>query len=216
MAARIASCDLVTDALYRLLDTDTDTYLIVCATKAEFLVQLAAAIRGQRAHPASAGGPDLLTNTIGLLAKSSKIRLIFCPSLESLRAYLAVLSPAERVAPGDAADPRRRFLAVLDIVALHANTSEFSAQGLSRTLAATVEAASRAEMDLTLYECTNALDPSTDRGRGLWDVQVPLLNGSVRMRDDGSAWGGRGASVKRIAQRWFEFDQDSSVEKARP
>lgn len=58
-----------------------------------------------------------------------------------------------------------------------------------------------------LCECTNAVDPTNARwGGGLWDTQVPLLNGSVRLRGEEGNWGGRGVSVKQIAQRWFEFD----------
>ncbi|CAG8909281.1 unnamed protein product [Penicillium egyptiacum] len=206
---KIAHCDLLSDLLQQLLEGNSDTHLIVCATRAEFLVQLTAAIRAQRTDPDTAGSHDLLTKTIGLLARSSKIRLAFCPSLESLRAYLAVFSPAVGVATEDGSlSHDRQLLAVLDMIALHVATSEFSAQGLSRTLASVVEASSRMGMDLRLYECMNALDPSsTVLGRKLWDVKVPLLNGSVRMRSDQSTWGGGGVTVKRVAERWFDFDQ---------
>ncbi|KAJ6184473.1 hypothetical protein N7519_005774 [Penicillium mononematosum] len=158
----IAHCDLVSDLLQRLLEGNSDTHLVVCATRAEFLVQLTAAIRSRRTDPDTAGSHDLLTKTIGLLARSSKIRLVFCPSLESLRAYLAIFEPAAEAATEDESlSHDRQLLAVLDMVALHVTTSEFSAQGLSRTLASVVEASSRAGMDLRLYECMNALDPSS-------------------------------------------------------
>ncbi|KAJ5312394.1 hypothetical protein PENANT_c027G07098 [Penicillium antarcticum] len=208
-APTIALCDFVPDLLQQLLETNSDAHLIVCATKAEFLVQLAAAIRSQRADPDAAASHDLLTKTIGLLARSSKIRLSFCPTLESLRAYLAVLTTTDGVTTEDAqSSGGRRLLAVLNMMALHITTSEFSAQGLSRTLAAAVEAASRAELDLRLYECANSLDPtSVDWGRKLWDMTVPLLNGSVRMRGDESTMSGRGVTLKRVVSRWFEFDQ---------
>jgi hypothetical protein len=206
----IAHCDFVPDLLQQLLETNSNAPLIVCATKAEFLVQLTAAIRFQRADPDAAASHDLLTKTIGLLARSSKIRLAFCPTLESLRAYLAVLTAADGMDMQDTqSSSDRQLLAVLNMVALHVTTSEFSAQGLSRTLAAAVEAASRAELDLKLYECANALDPtSSDWGRKLWDMNVPLLNGSVRMRGDESTMSGRGVTVKRVASRWFEFDEE--------
>ncbi|KAJ5356333.1 hypothetical protein N7517_010942 [Penicillium concentricum] len=207
----IAHCDLVSDLLQQLLEGNSDIHLIVCATKAEFLVQVTAAIRSQRADPDTAVRHDLLTKTIGLLARSSKIRLAFCPSLESLRAYLAVFGPTIGVTTEDGSlSHDRRLLAVLDMIALHITTSEFSAQGLSRTLASVVEASSRTGMDLRLYECMNALDlSSTLRGRKLWEVNVPLLSGSVRMRSDQNTWGGQGVTVKRVAERWFEFDQNN-------
>ncbi|CAG8278968.1 hypothetical protein PENNAL_c0004G08924 [Penicillium nalgiovense] len=206
----IAHCDLVSDLLQQLLEGNSDTHIIVCATRAEFLVQLTAAIRSRRTDPDTAGSHDLLTKTIGLLARSSKIRLAFCPSLESLRAYLAIFEPAVRAATEDESISHdRQLLAILDMLALHVTTSEFSAQGLSRTLASVVEASSRAGMDLRLYECMNSLDPSSAAsGRKLWDVNVPLLNGSVRMRSDQSTMGGRGVAVRRVAERWFEFDQN--------
>ncbi|KAJ5782905.1 hypothetical protein N7457_004679 [Penicillium paradoxum] len=206
----IAHCGLVSDLLQQLLEGNSDTNLIVCATKAAFLAQLTAAIRSQRADPTAAVGHDLLTKTIGLLARSSKIRLTFCPSLESLRAYLAVFSPVGGVAAEDRTQCHdRHLLVILDMIALHVTTSEFSAQGISRTLASAVEAGFRAGMDLRLYECINALDPScADWGRNLWDVNVPLLNGSVRMRGDESIGNKRGVTVKRVAERWFKFDQN--------
>ncbi|KAJ5952278.1 uncharacterized protein N7479_010691 [Penicillium vulpinum] len=206
----IAHCDLVSDLLQQLLKGNSDTHLIVCATRSEFLVQLTAAIRSQRADPDTAARHDLLTKTIGLLARSSKIQLAFCPSLESLRAYLAIFSPAVGAATEDGSlSHDRHLLAVLDMMALHVTTSEFSAQGLSRTLASVVEASSRMGMDLRLYECMDALSPSSAvRGGKLWDVNVPLLNGSVRIRSDQNTWGGRGVTVRRVAERWFEFDQN--------
>lgn len=203
----ISFCDLVTDLLQRLLDTDADAHLIVCATRDEFLAQLSAAIRSQHADSNTTPNHDLLTKSIRLLAKSSRIRLVFCPSLESLRAYLAVLTPVNMVTCEDTTQRSRQLLVILDIVALHATTSEFSAQGLSRTLASAVEATARVGMDLRLCECKDAADPdNADHGERLWTVHVPLLNGSVRIRGEDGSWGGRGASVKRVAQRWFEFE----------
>jgi hypothetical protein len=100
------------------------------------------------------------------------------------------------------------MLVILDMIALHVTTTEFSAQGLSRTFATSAESASRAKMDLMLCECTNAVDTmSADWGSKLWDTQVPLLNGSVRIRGEEGNWGGRGISIKQVAQRWFDFDE---------
>ncbi|KAJ5194803.1 uncharacterized protein N7498_008241 [Penicillium cinerascens] len=200
----VAFCSLVTDLLQQLLDTGTDTRLIVCGTRTEFLVQLAAAIHSQRADSSAIPRHDLLTQTIGLLANSSRIQLTFCSSLESLRAYLAALGSTGKEQPG-----KQRLLAILDMVALHGTTTEFSAQGLSRTFAAAVETASRVGLDLMLCECTNSVTPTSDDWGGrLWDTRVPLLNGSVRIRGEEGSWGGRGVTIKQIAQRWFDFDEE--------
>lgn len=206
----VAFCDLVTDLLQQLLDPGIDTHLVVCGSRTEFLVQLSAAIRSQRADSNAPPRHDLLTKTIGLLANSSKIQLTFCPSLESLRAYLAILRSTGRLTLEAETQPRgQRLLAILDMVALHATTTEFSSQGLSRTFAATVETSSRIGTHLVLYECTNAVNPtSPDWGGRLWEKQVPLLNRSVRIRGGEGNWGGHGVSVKQVAQRWFDFDEE--------
>ncbi|KAJ6134050.1 hypothetical protein N7523_000372 [Penicillium sp. IBT 18751x] len=200
----VASCSLVTDLLQQLLDINTRSQLIICGTRTEFFVQLAAAIRSQRADPSTTSRHDLLTPTIGLLANSSRIQLTFCSTLESLRAYLAALGAAVKDQP-----ERDTRLVILDMVALHRTTAEFSAQGLSRTFAAAVETASRTGLDLMLCECINSVNPSSDDWGGkLWDRPVPLLNGSVRIRGEDGNWGGRGVSVRQIAQRWFDFNEN--------
>lgn len=208
---RVAFCGLVTDLLQQLLDSDAGTRLVVCGTKTEFLLQLSGAISSQRADPSTTLRHDLLTKTIGLLAQSRRVQVTFCPSLESLRAYLAVLGRTGWESTGAENQVLTvQSLVILNMVALHASTTELSAQGLSRTLAAAVESASRAALDLILGECADAVDTSnTQRGGGLWDMQVPLLNGSVRLRSEEGCWGGRGVRVKAIAQRWFDFDEEN-------
>ncbi|KAJ5893596.1 hypothetical protein N7495_005287 [Penicillium taxi] len=205
----VVYCGLVTELLQHLLDTEAETRLIICGTRTEFLVQLSAAIRSQRADKNAILHHDLLSKTIGLLASSSRIQLTFCPTLENLRAYMAVLENFNGMNLEDQRSPgRRQLLAILDAVALHATTSEFSAQGLSRTFAVAVETASRADMDLMLCECTNAVNPGADWGGKRWEMQVPILNGSVRIRSEESNWNGRGVSIKQVAQRWFDFDEN--------
>lgn len=210
----VAICGLVTDLLQQLLESSTGTELLICSTRTEFLVQLSAVIRSQRIDERSTLRHDLLTKTIGLLANSSKVQLTFCPSLESLRAYLAVLPRTKRNSSGADLPGTQQTLVILDMIALHAATTEFSAQGLSRSMAAAVESAFCTGLDLVLCECTNAVDPTSARwGDRLWDTHVPLLNGSVQLRGEGGTWSGRGVSVKQVAQRWFEFDEGREREK---
>ncbi|KAJ6036849.1 hypothetical protein N7540_001128 [Penicillium herquei] len=205
----VVSCHLVTDLIQQLLDTGAYTNLVVCGTRSEFLVQLSAAIHSQDLIPKPSSRHDLLTKTIGLLAQSSKIRLTFCPSLESLRAHLATQFADNGAIGEERGGSQLSLLAILDAVALHGTTMEFAAQGLSRTFAAAVETANRAQMDLLLCECNNAMNPSSaDWGERLWDTQVPLLNGSLRIRSEEGNWGGRGVSIKQVAQRWFMFGQE--------
>lgn len=141
------------------------------------------------------------------------MRLIFCPTLEHLRAYVSVIRvPSPLIS--DELNYNRPLLTVVDLLALHVRTSEFSAQGLSRTLAAAVEAAARKGLDLLLCECRNALDSAAPSGQRLWYEHVPILNGSVRMGGEDSIWRGRGVTVKRVAERWFEFDETGSTTTA--
>lgn len=203
------SCSLVTELLQRLLDRGAKTRLIICSTKAEFLIQLACAIRSQDEDSHAIHENDLLARTIGVLANSSNIQLGFCPSLESLRAYLSVdhaHGTGRSYELKSARQPKEPLLVILDMVALHSTTTEFSAQGLSRTFAAAVEFAAESFTDLIIYECKNAMDlVSTNKGASLWDTKVPFLNGSVRLRSEQDKLGGRAVTVREIAQRWFEF-----------
>ena len=211
---RIHFCNLVTDFLYHILSNPSRaTILVICSTRDHFLVQLYAAIHTQTEDPSSETH-RLLAQTIGLLSKSSKVKLAFCPTLEHLRAYISVLRATSKVTC-DELQNDRPLLAVLDLVALHVPTSEFSAQGLSRTLATAVEVAAREGMDLMLCECRNALDAtSTGSGERLWYEHVPILNGSVRMAGEENVWRGQGVPVKRVVGRWFEFNDTNRTTAA--
>lgn len=206
---RIYSCGYVTEFLRQILYNNEahSTTLLVCSTREHFLEQLVAAIRAPAEGNAAPEGSLLLTTkTIGLLSQSSKIRLVFCPTLENLRAYISVLSMAN-TKPQES--NRQPLLGVLNLLALHRSTSEFSAQGLSRTLAAAVEVTAKQGVDLVLCECLDAMD-GTDGGReALWSVQVPLLNQTARFGAEESTGRGGNVTVKRVAQRWFEFNEDN-------
>lgn len=197
----------VTEFLHHILYNNArPTILIVCSTRDRFLEQLYAAIHTQTDNQGRPESHELLTMSIGMLSKASRVRLAFCPTLEHLRAYISVL-PVPSKMGFDEMQRKRPLLTVLDLLALHIPTSEFSAQGLSRTFAATVEVAAHKGMDLALCECQNAIDPaSRGYGGGLWDEHVPILNGSIRMGGEEGSWRGRGVPVRRIAERWFEFN----------
>jgi hypothetical protein len=200
----------VTDFLHHILDYDSSTtILIVCSTRDTFLEQLFVTTRAHSSETAK--GHQFITQTIGLLSNSSTIRVVYCPTLENLRAYLSLFPSSGDFIQDTVTeqhDTRRPLMAILDLVALHLRTSEFSAQGLSRTFATTVEAASRGRMDLVLCECRDAAKPADEeRGEVLWHTDVPLLNSSVRRGE--STWLGRSVPVNRVAQRWFEVNEST-------
>jgi hypothetical protein len=222
--AKINFSDSVADFLNYILD-DSDasaTVLIVCSTRDFFLEQLSACTRNSHEH-----GPNLdlmsqptqrtrslLARTIGLIAQSQSVKLVFCPTVAHLRAYLSVLlTNMQQWTKIDNSRHCQKVLAILNLVALHWNTVEFSAQGLSRTLASAVEAASKQDASLVLSECVHTTDASwLEHGEGLWNMHVPLLSDALRIGDDGrSTWTGRGISIERIVQRWFRFDREDAA-----
>ncbi|OJJ50883.1 hypothetical protein ASPZODRAFT_21392 [Penicilliopsis zonata CBS 506.65] len=231
LTRKIYSCNLVTDFLdYLLHDSERETTLVVCSSRERFLEQLYAAIHlSQPDHGAeepheqadgdvsSQGFPDislskyqrLLTKTIGLLGRSRRVKLVFCQTVETLRAYISVLPVvwAKHAPASGEQQVRQPLLAVLNLLELHRLSSEFSAQGLSRTLATMVEMAASVGSDLLLCECRDATGVSgIDSGQRLWFGNVPILSSAIRIGGDDGAWSGHGVPVIRVVQRWFEFD----------
>ncbi|RMZ77651.1 hypothetical protein DV738_g4225, partial [Chaetothyriales sp. CBS 135597] len=203
---------LVRDTAHRL-----PTTLVVCCSKEDFFAELLGQISVKEKHgshsperaTASRASPasSLLTPTLGLLAASQSIKIVYCPSLPVLRAYLAKYTATT--------DPHKHRLEVLDLIALHHGTSEFTLQGISRTLASLVSAACQSQADLRLFECSTIDDPANPfRGSRLWEAEVPLLSGSIKIGEEGSRWARRGISVKKVASRWFSFqERERKVQK---
>lgn len=238
MKRLISHCSSIPELLQELVTKPAHhvTGLIICSSRDDFLQQLVPSLqqghqqRSRAAEPyevPSSQGDEaviqseeptseqpvshhpLLTPTLSQLAATQKIRLAYCPTIDTLRAYLATLPPLPAVARGG--QPTSEItLILLNAIALHHSTSEFSAQGLSRTLALAVSAAGArwSASCVRLVECADVHDETSPaHGSRLWDAQVPLLSGSVRLAGDGAAWaGGRLISVRRVAARWFTFD----------
>lgn len=101
------------------------------------------------------------------------------------------------------------MLVVWGLASLHRSTAEHSAQGLSRSLAAAVEAAKFNEQRLVLAESTPMSGEVEYEGIGRvgdpWKEQVPLLSGSVRFGGEGRLWAGKTVEVERVVARWCRF-----------
>jgi hypothetical protein len=224
MKAFIASFDFATDFLEHLIDrAASHTTLIICSTREDFLDQITPTILAAQAQeippsqeslgddePFSKPLPHrLLIPTLQLLARSRTIKLAYCPSIDTLRARLSsYVAPTVSEETANPSSSPKTLLAILDLVLLHHATSEFSVQGLMRTFASAVEAANRNAMDLALCECRDIHDPTSPyRGPRIWDADVQLLSGSVRLGSAGSSFAGRSVSVRRIAGIWFSFEQ---------
>lgn len=191
--------------------------LLICSTRDQFLKRLLVALQTAttttQPDDEHSQNPKLLSKSIGLLSKSNKTKLVFCPTLESLRAYLSSVHITADDGPGEATVPgaferkhgRRPVLAVLDLLGLHCLTAEYSAQGLSRTLASVVEAAAREGADVELCECLDAVHPAgVERGEDLWRAKLPLLSDSVRAVNH-DAQRGHCVPLGRVVRRWFEL-----------
>jgi hypothetical protein len=221
--ARVRSVAWVADLVDAILNnTSRPAILIICSTRAKFLEQLSAGLsaRVRDAQTETSSGDEvqglearaqvnnqhLLTKTIGVLANSRRVHLVFCPSLGHFRAYLSSLR-LFRATDQNVAACGTTNIVVLDLIALHYMSSEFSAQGLSRTLALTIEATARNASSVLLCECDDAVVlQNPNRGHRIWDLRLPILSGPSRSED-----GGRQLSARHVAQRWFRFEDDIAI-----
>lgn len=197
------------------------TTVVVCSTRELLLNELCASVSNinldgetnyEDPHP-------FLVPTIHQLATSRTVHLTFAPTLPHLRAYLASVEPSlepRLVARGRSTSQFLPTLAIFGLLELHRSTSEYSAQGLSRTFAIAAEAATAARrklivieplvsrleeesVDATAVERINPLNP--------WSEQIPLLNGSIRLGDGDRVWAGRTVEAARVVSRWCHFVQ---------
>ncbi|KAI9787204.1 MAG: hypothetical protein M1839_003439 [Geoglossum umbratile] len=195
---------LPSEFLDYVLAAPTETVLIVCSARETFLYDLLACVAIDELtakHP-------LLAPTLRLVAAARAVRLAFAPTLHHLRAYLSTFHAKPLHVAAISEFPT---LALLNPIALHRTLPEYSAQGLSRTFAAAVEAAARSHMRLVVAECTVPDSAQEDGGWGtsVWDEQVPLLSGTARGFGGGEKeWTGRTVEIKRVLERWCIFSED--------
>lgn len=193
------------------------TTLVICASRESFLQNLQADIRrpnrdsrsDAQENSNSVSSHHLLTPTIHLLASSRTVNIAFTPTLPHLRAFLADFNLGEENSsyPSAYQRPGLRFpmLAILSLATVHQSTSEYSAQGLSRTVAIAVETANSANMRLVLAEPHDENGNELDTIRNPWEAKVPLLNGSIRFGEDEKMWAGRTVDVGRVIGRWCKI-----------
>lgn len=211
---------------YILKAPTAPTTLVICASRDSFLRHLQADIQSAPlvSSPSDENNDTtalhrLLIPTIHLLAATRSIRLAFTPSLPHLRAYLATFeSTAEtdtHPASYQSQSSRSSVLVILGLVALHHSTSEYSAQGLSRSLAIAVEAAYSTKMKLILAELRNENGNENSNAdneivsgthHDPWKERIPLLNGSTGFGTEERVWAGRTIHIGRVIRRWCKFE----------
>lgn len=173
--------------------TDARCVLILCCTKEHFLDQIAE-------HSAIKPDSPLLVGTMRQMFASEMVDVVFCPDLQVFRAYIAAL-------PYSGTRRSIEHIIVVDLLAMHHSTLDFTVQGLSRTFAtlASVNGVLRGEMEL--YECTDLGETSrTIKGSNLWNEHVPLLSGSIKISDAGQGWANMKTDIKSFAKRWIKFE----------
>ncbi len=197
------------------------TTIVVCSSREAFLESLHLSLQTNHSTEDSAehGRTDasihpLLLPTIHQLATSRTIDVAFAPTLAHLRAYLASYIPPSESKPTSTAFDKPgshvAMLVVYGLLELHRTTTEYSVQGLSRTLAVAVEAANLGGVRLTLVEAPQSPEPpanesmvdvGTTTPRSPWGDQIPLLNSSLTLSNH-RAWAGRTVGVAAVIARW--------------
>ena len=211
--------------------------IVACMAKEAFLERVMSDIsqasndqpENENAHSALPKiSRDLLQQpSLRLLATSQTIKLVFCPDLSRLRAYLAVLSPhasSQTTEPASESSKhplQQSILAMVDVLEVHRPTSAFSAQGLNRTFSLAVEAAHRTGSRLIVAECATkpgdaqaATPPEEMAGVETstslvdpWDEEVSILNVTTKsFGAGGRGWVGRTVKLRHVAERWCHFE----------
>ena len=195
----------ISDCIESVLAQDAPTLLVACSSREDFYRHLSTEFSPASTEEAagnseghSAPLPPLLNPTIRLIARSRNVQLVFTPSLMHLRAYASVLPF------GKLQDPPRK-LVFLDLLELHRSASEFSAQGISRTLALLVDVAAQCRVPLEIMEVCKPAQVGEDAGTStsLFAVRVPILSRSPRSGEE-RAWAGRDVEIKSIMSKWFQ------------
>ncbi|KAI9649699.1 hypothetical protein NHQ30_002280 [Ciborinia camelliae] len=213
------------------------TTILICKPRAAFLSSLLADITSNTLPPSASSNDipssppnptcttvqsqtpahTLLLKTLHQISLSRHISLIYIPTTSHLRAYLSVHSPetsSKVEAPPDRkwdkVGKKRAMVVVYGLVELHRDTSEWSAQGLSRSLAGLVAMGGR---DERVVVCLEEMRREIERGGEMqvdgegdfgtenndrdgtrsdedmgrekrtwkgWDEKVPMLNGSMK------------------------------------
>ncbi|KAH7116034.1 hypothetical protein B0J11DRAFT_115722 [Dendryphion nanum] len=224
------SLSALLDYVLSIQTSSTLTSLIICSSRETFLFALSRSLDQDNGGDAD-NLQRLMSPTLHNLVTARHVNVAFCASVQALLAYLTAYGATKHAL--DAREEKGRIVLV-NPLALHAPTPSFSAQGLSRTFATAAETALRLRVQLLVVEClgavraTNVHDETEEDevaaamardeepheteniDQDPWEQEVPVLNVSVRRYGLGGAeraWAGRTIKVKRIASRWFRFDE---------
>lgn len=212
------------------------TVLVICGTRQHFMSMLvqdvlqqqislglhgATHLSAKEAQTLSIPAHDLLVAPLAQVAVSRHIRLVFVPTVTHLEAWLSVFEPGDTNIPPPpqrdqqppqeprlAREASRPLLLAYGFLSLHRDTSEWSAQGISKATAALVEAASRTGFQATVVEPLELDEHGDVRDlESLLHESAPVLSGSIRRGIDEERWTGRTVNVGGIIRRWFVIQE---------
>ncbi|KAL8941968.1 MAG: hypothetical protein Q9216_001949 [Gyalolechia sp. 2 TL-2023] len=207
---------------YVLQNHEAPVTIVVCSSREAFLESLQRSLEAESADQASTETGTkslhpLLIPTIYQLAAANLVEVAYTPTLPHLRAYLASYARGKSSSSGSLTDARPGShtpkLAIYGLMALHRGTTEFSVQGLSRSLAIAAEAAGSCGMQLILTEDAETFEfqdsesraeAGTASVRDCWSEQVPVLNSSLALSID-RAWAGRTVDVGAVVAKWCQI-----------
>jgi hypothetical protein len=212
------------------------TTLIVCSSQADFLNSLLNDAQNSLPVTTGDGGQSsapsaLLSSPLYQVAIARHIRVMFVPTVSHLRACLAVFDTKDSKVPpppvtanlGRAKTPP--LLLVYGFLAMHRDTSEWSAQGISSTAATLLDAAMRVGFRAVVVDPPRVVTPTGESaevhradadnghtGNGteqpILSEELPLLSASLRRAGphwDNVDWTGRTVTVARVLGRWFRY-----------
>ena len=194
-------------------DRHESKFVILCTSRESFLQDVIASIdvleqQDDQDDELISLMKCLLTPNLNNLGLIRGISVVFTPTLSHLRAYIAT-GMLRSMDAKEGSDPS--LITIYGLLDLHVGTSEFSAQGLSRTMALAVDTIVTANARLLIAECDRKFEedytedvslPRHHNSTNPFAIEVPILNRVAGYGRDDMAWVGKTVSVGRVWGRW--------------
>lgn len=187
------------------------TIVIFCGSRESLLEELLSSTTLQSPdaedEQSGVGLSLLLTNTIELLALTPSIKIVYVESILHARAYLSTLDGQLDHFEFNVAS-QRPTLAIWGLIHAHKMTSEYTAQGVFRSLSLAIDAAHYTCRGLVVAECSLIDGRTRDEEEpnvtdaGFWEQRIPLLNQSIKLDRDRRQLAGQGIAIRDIVRKW--------------
>ena len=190
--------------------------IVICSSREAFLDSL---LRSTQCPTKTPPRSDILEPTVELIDRASSIKVVFCTTLQHLRVFLSTYTTVTKPDSSNSLrmtkpDEKVPALALLNVINLHRETSEFSAQGIGRTFAAAIEAALYSRRQLVICECSPkyAFENESEGQFDIWEEQIQIMNDTYRTSQSAEApWMTSTITIRRIIARWCSFKSYSET-----